>query len=109
VETWSKNRIEIQPWHAIPDRMAQLGLTDDDGMAKAWFVDQNGKLTGGAEAINHAMRHVWWSKVFTYLYPIPGIRHLQDRAYQWVADNRYKMPGATDACAIPAESVKRKT
>jgi predicted DCC family thiol-disulfide oxidoreductase YuxK len=90
--------------------MAELGLTDEDGMAKVWFVDQRGKLSGGAEAVNYAMRHVWWAKVFTYLYPIPGIRQLQDWGYQWVADNRYRMPGSTDACALPVQdNVKRKT
>ena len=81
--------------------MAAVGLTAEDGMEQAWFVGENGRLTGGAEAINQVMRYVWWAKPFTYLYYVPGIRHLQDWGYRWVADNRYKMPGATDACAIP--------
>lgn len=81
--------------------MAAVGLTAEDGMEQAWFVNANGRLTGGAEAINQVMRYVWWAKPFTYLYHVPGIRQLQNWAYGWVAANRYKMPGATDACAIP--------
>ncbi|MEM7113397.1 MAG: DUF393 domain-containing protein [Chloroflexota bacterium] len=101
METWTKGRVDVQAWQFIPERMAAVGLTAEDGMEQAWFVGENGRLTGGAEAINQVMRTVWWAKPFTYLYNVPGIRQLQNRAYHWVADNRYKMPGATDACAIP--------
>lgn len=86
--------------------MAALGLSDEDGMAKAWFVDAAGQLTGGAEAINRSLRYCWWLRPFTYLYPLPGIRQLQDRAYRWVADNRYRLPGSTPQCALPEQDVK---
>ncbi len=81
--------------------MAQLNLTVEDGMTQVWFVAKNGRLTGGAEAINQAMKHCWWAKPFTFFYPIPGIKQLQDKVYRWIADNRYRMPGSTAACAIP--------
>jgi predicted DCC family thiol-disulfide oxidoreductase YuxK len=80
--------------------MAALGLTAENGLEKAWFMDENGKLTGGAEAINQAMRFCWWAKPFTFLYHLPGIRQLQDGIYQWVADNRYRLPGSTSSCKI---------
>lgn len=101
METWTKGQIELKGWQFIPERMAELGLTAVDGLSKAWFVDQHGRLTGGAEAINQALRTVWWAKPFTYLYYVPGIRQLQDRAYQWIADNRHRLPGSTEACAVP--------
>lgn len=102
MQTWSKNRIEIRPWHTIPEQMAALGLTNEDGMTKAWFVSADGQLIGGAEAINEAMRYVWWAKPVTYFYKLPGIRQLEDRVYEWIAKNRYRMPGSTAACAVPA-------
>jgi predicted DCC family thiol-disulfide oxidoreductase YuxK len=80
--------------------MATHALTAEDGMAKAWFLDENGNLTGGAEAINQAMRFCWWAKPLTYLYYLSGIRQLQDWLYQWVADNRYRLPGSTSSCKI---------
>lgn len=79
--------------------MAGYGLTAEDGMAKAWYLDQ-GHVSGGAEAINAAMRLIWWAKPFSYLYRLPGLRHIQDWIYQWVADNRHRMPGGTAECEI---------
>ena len=95
-----KDRTAIEPWQKIPKQMADLNLTPEDGMTKAWFVDHQGRLFGGAEAINRCIRLVWWLKPLAYLYDVPGIRHLQDRAYQWIADNRYRLPGSTAACAV---------
>lgn len=85
------------------DRLPTYGLTPEDGMRQVWFVAADGSITGGAEAANLAMRYAWWAYPITFLYYLPGIRQLQDRAYRWVADNRYKMPGSTPACEIPKD------
>lgn len=101
MQTWSKSRVAIRPWQAIPDVMAQWGLTDEDGMTQAWFIAADGRLFGGAEAINRAMRLVWWARPFTWLYVIPGLRQLENWAYRWVAANRYRLPGSTPSCEMP--------
>lgn len=103
METWTKGRVDLQPWQAIPNRMAELGLSEADGLAKAWFVDAQGSLSGGAEAVNRALRYCWWARPFTYLYFLPGLRQLEDWVYQWVADNRHRLPGSTPSCGIPPE------
>jgi predicted DCC family thiol-disulfide oxidoreductase YuxK len=100
VETWTNGQNNIQPWQTVPEQMKQLGLTDEDGMEKAWFVTKNGDLFGGAEAVNQAMRSCWWAKPITYLYYLPGIRQLQDWGYQWIAKNRHHLPGSTASCKI---------
>lgn len=79
--------------------MAEYGLTAEDGMAQVWYLDTN-THSGGAAAINDALHHIWWAKPYVYLYRVPGIRHLQDWLYKWVADNRHRMPGGTAACEI---------
>ncbi|KAA3664988.1 MAG: DUF393 domain-containing protein [Chloroflexi bacterium] len=81
--------------------MAAVGLTGADGMAKAWFVDENGRLSSGAHAINEAMRFCWWIRPFTHLYHIPGIHQLQEHIYQWIANNRHRLPGSTPQCEMP--------
>lgn len=88
--------------------MAALGLTAEDGMRQVWLVDGNGRLRGGAEAVNQAMRFCWWIRPFTYLYPLPGIRQLQDWIYRWVADNRHRLPGSTAQCALLSQEVNGK-
>ena len=81
--------------------MEALGLSVDDVLSKAWYVSADSShLSGGAEAINDTIRHVWYLRPISYLYYLPGMRQLQDRIYQWIADNRYKLPGSTAACAI---------
>ena len=81
--------------------MAQLQLTAVDGMTQVWFVDEYGRLTGGAVAVNEAMKFIWWARPFAWLYPLPGVRQLEDRIYRWVANNRYRMPGSTPSCQLP--------
>lgn len=98
MEAWTSGQLEIQSWQAIPERMAALSLTAADGMAKAWFVDKDGSLTGGAAAVNGAVGYCWWLRPFTHLYQLPGMRQLQDRIYQWVAGNRHRLPGSASQC-----------
>ena len=78
--------------------MADLGLTGADGMTQVWFVDGNGRLSGGAAAINEALKEVWWLRPLTYLYSLPGVKQVQNRLYCWVADNRHRLPGGTPQC-----------
>lgn len=108
MRAWTKDSIELKGWQSIPERMAELGLTMEDGLTQVWFVTADGRLTGGAEAANLAMRYVWWTWPFTWLYYIPGIRQIQDYVYRWVADNRYKMPGSTDACQVGVRGEPKK-
>ncbi len=80
--------------------MAELGLTAEDGLTQAWFVAKDGRLTGGAEAVNETLSFVWWVRPFTWLYRLPGLKQIEDRVYQWVADNRYRLPGSTAQCSV---------
>lgn len=98
-------------WQFNPEIMARAGLTDEDGMTQAWYVSADYQhISGGAEAINDTLAHLWYFRPFTWLYRVPGIRQIEDRVYKWVADHRYQMPGSTAACAInlpkPEENAK---
>lgn len=90
----------IEPWQMIPDIMAAHNLTAEDGMHQAWFVHVDGRLTGGAEAVNDALKQIWWAKPFAYLYDVPGLTQVEKWVYRWVADNRYRLPGSTAACVL---------
>ena len=82
--------------------MGEYGLTAEDGMTQVWYIDQD-EVSGGAKAVNKAMRQAWWARPFTYLYDLPGISHIQNWVYRWVANNRYRMPGGTATCGIEPE------
>lgn len=109
MQTWSRGRVAIAPWQRIPERMTALGLTADDGMAKVWFASPDGKLAGGAAAVNAAMRRVWWARPLTLFYRLPGFKQLEDWLYQWIADHRLLMPGSTAACALPPTDPEKRT
>lgn len=93
-------QVQIEPWQFIPEQMAALGLTDEDGLTQVWFAEPSGKLTGGAEAVNRGLGQLWWFRPLSWLYYLPGIKQLQNRVYRWIAANRYRLPGGTPACAL---------
>jgi predicted DCC family thiol-disulfide oxidoreductase YuxK len=96
--TWSNGRITIAAWQDIPQQMQDLGLTDADGMEQVWCVDENGRLTGGAAAVNSVLAGIWWARPFTWLYRLPLVQQLEDKVYRWVAENRTRLPGGTPQC-----------
>jgi len=102
VQAWTAssgtNSINTQPWQEIPQTMNELNLTNADGMEQVWFVNENGRLSGGAAAVNEALKVVWWIRPFTLLYSLPIIKQLQNWTYRWVAANRHHLPGSTTQC-----------
>ena len=100
METWSSGHIAIAAWQNIPPIMQELGLTNADGMEQVWFVAENGRLTGGAEAVNAVLKLVWWARPFTWLYFLPFMRPIEDKLYRWVAAHRHRLPGGTPQCRI---------
>jgi predicted DCC family thiol-disulfide oxidoreductase YuxK len=85
----------------IPERLAAAGLTAEDDMYQVWTLTPDGRVLGGTTAVNAALALILWARPLTWLYRLPGMRPLEDKLYRWVADNRYRMPGGSAACAVP--------
>jgi predicted DCC family thiol-disulfide oxidoreductase YuxK len=98
-QAWRNGRIAIAAWQEIPETMQELGLTAADGMEQVWYVAGDGRLSGGAEAVNAVLSEVWWARPFTWLYRLPFVRQLENKVYRWVADNRTRLPGGTPQCS----------
>lgn len=102
VQKFSRNQIKIDPWQGIPSILAEAGLTEEDAMSKVWFLPTDGRpAQGGAAAVNASLHYIWWARPLALLYKLPGIHQLEDCLYQWVANNRYRMPYSTAQCAMP--------
>lgn len=92
-----------QPWQALD--LAALGLSQDDVVEAAWYVDGSRRWRGH-EAIARTLmssRH----GVVRMLGRVVGSRVLRPvgtRVYAWVAHNRYRLPGSSEACALPPRS-----
>ncbi len=97
----TRQRIAILSWQT-PGLLEHAHLTEQQALEAAWFVDLHGHRYRGAHAISEALAVMQILFVpVRWLYAVPGLRQLADWVYQWVADNRYRFPGSTAACAVP--------
>jgi predicted DCC family thiol-disulfide oxidoreductase YuxK len=103
----TRNRFDVLAWQT-PGLLARVNLTAEQCMEAAWYVDEAGGQHRGAAAMNAALGAL--GGVFSLapiVYRIPGLKQLEDAAYAWVARNRYRMPGASDACKLPDAGKQR--
>jgi predicted DCC family thiol-disulfide oxidoreductase YuxK len=93
---------EIVAWQLTD--LCALGLTEQQAAAAVQWVGADGKVRSGHEAIAAALRTagpVW--RVIGRALVLPGISWIAARVYRLVADNRYRLPGGTPACALGHE------
>lgn len=94
---------EIAPWQFSD--LAELGVTEEQASEAVQWVTPDGTVRSGHEAIAAVMgRTGWFWRVAGRTLVLPGISWVAAKAYRWVADNRYRLPGSTPACAVdPAQ------
>lgn len=100
--------LEIIPWQSLGD-LSKYGLTLEDVSQRVYFVEANKVPIGGPRAIFKAgecMKKPW--RYLAKLLLIPGVSIISEPIYRWVAKNRDKMPGGTQACAIDKPTKARK-
>jgi predicted DCC family thiol-disulfide oxidoreductase YuxK len=97
---------EIAAWQLTD--LAELGLTEAQAADAVQWVRVDGTVRSGHEAIAAALAvagGIWRAAGRALL--LPGISWLAARAYRLVADNRYRLPGSTPACALAAADRNR--
>jgi predicted DCC family thiol-disulfide oxidoreductase YuxK len=105
---WVEERLPlgypVVAWQSVPD-LADLGLTERQVQTAAWWIDVDGTPHRGARAIARALIAMKgrWSLVGRALL-VPPVNWLADLGYALVARNRYRLPGATDACRVPLDA-----
>lgn len=92
---------EIVAWQLAD--LAALGLTERQAIDAVQWVEVDGTVRSGHEAIAAAFGAAGrtWRPVGRAIV-LPGISPLAASAYRLVADNRHRLPGGTPACATPA-------
>jgi predicted DCC family thiol-disulfide oxidoreductase YuxK len=90
---------EIVAWQLTD--LAQLGITEEQAADAVQWVQVDGTVRSGHEAIagvlNSAGR-IW--RIVGHTVLLPGISWMAARSYRLVADNRYRLPGGTPACVV---------
>ncbi|WP_020387707.1 thiol-disulfide oxidoreductase DCC family protein [Kribbella catacumbae] len=92
--------VPVEPWQFTD--LAAYGTTAERAQYEVLWVDQDGKIHGGAQAFARWLIHsggLW--RVAGTMFTFPPIRWIAAGIYRLIASNRDKMPGGTPACALP--------
>ena len=95
------SRCEIVAWQHAD--LAALGVTAERAEYELLWVTPDGRVYGGADAVAMLLRDSGVLAVLGAVLGWPGVRSVAHRLYRWIADNRYRLPGGTPACALPAD------
>lgn len=90
---------EIVAWQLAD--LDGLGITAAQASEAVQWIDTDGTVRSGHEAIAAALGSAGWPwRIAGRLITLPGISALAAVTYRWIARNRYRLPGGTPACAI---------
>ena len=91
----------VVPWQEVD--LATAGFTADRARTEVIWVDRDGAVSGGAPAVARALRAAggFWA-VPGVLMSLSPLRWAAPPVYRLVAANRYRLPGGTAACRVPA-------
>lgn len=89
---------EVVAWQLTD--LAELGITAEQAAAAVQWIQVDGAVRSGHEAIAAALiaaGRIW--RIVGRVILLPGISSVAAKAYRLVADNRHRLPGGTPACA----------
>jgi predicted DCC family thiol-disulfide oxidoreductase YuxK len=100
IERRIPSRATVIPWQFTD--LPSLGLTEEQAEAAVQWVDEDGTVAAGPDAIALLLRDAG------RLWEVPGrllqfgpVRLAAWPAYRWVAGHRHLLPGGTAACSMP--------
>jgi predicted DCC family thiol-disulfide oxidoreductase YuxK len=87
-----------------------LGLTGEEAAAAVQWVEIDGTIRSGHEAVAAALGSAGgaWALAGRALLT-PRISPIAAGAYRLIADNRHHLPGGTPACAVDPQEIRRST
>jgi predicted DCC family thiol-disulfide oxidoreductase YuxK len=53
------------------------------------LLTADGRTRGGADAVLHLARHIWWAWPLWALAQLPGMHRVTHTGYRWIAAHRY--------------------
>lgn len=103
---WLRPRATIVHWQGAD--LGALGVTAQECANSIQFVYADGTHVAEGRAVAALLKSssLPWPAVGRVV-EAPGVIALADAAYRLVARNRYRLPGSTPACQLPAPSAPR--
>lgn len=94
LQRWVGGRLRLESFRdaGVLDRYSSLTASACEEAVQ--LVEPDGRIWSGAAAFARALRLRSLLAPLGAIYWIPGVRWLADRAYRWVARNRFRLPGA---------------
>jgi predicted DCC family thiol-disulfide oxidoreductase YuxK len=82
--------------------LAAYGVTEADCAEALQYVTAGGEVHAAQDAVARLLlaSGAGW-RLLGRLLLVPGVNALAGVGYRWVARNRYRLPGASEACAVP--------
>jgi predicted DCC family thiol-disulfide oxidoreductase YuxK len=110
------DRLDPVDFRLIPPQEIHPSLTEERCHAQM-HVLKDGRVFGGAEAVVKILQLSPTYRIGVWLYYVPPLGWLAERAYAWVSRNRFRLskliggevPECTDVCTIHWEEGKGKT
>jgi predicted DCC family thiol-disulfide oxidoreductase YuxK len=97
-------RVELLPLQQ-PGAPERVGATVDECLISVRWQGTDSSRAAAAEAINAALAAALGTRAPLLVYRLT--RRAQEWLYQWIANNRYRLPGATPWCErYPADCTK---
>lgn len=99
--TWlaARGTVPTEPWQRR-DRLP-AGLTEEDVTARAYWLEDDRPVAGGAEAIARALQaRGGLYGPYGRLLRTRLLRGVAERSYRRIAHHRHQLPGGTDACKL---------
>ena len=96
---------EIVAWQLTD--LAELGITEEQAADAVQLVQVDGTVRSGHEAVTAVLGtagRIW--RIAGRALLLPGLSWIAAGAYRLIADNRYRLPGGTPACAVSVKDPK---
>jgi predicted DCC family thiol-disulfide oxidoreductase YuxK len=108
-QRWCRPAVEFVPWQLLD--LEANGLTQDEVTRAVQWLPLSPKApvrSGAGAAARTLLRSRWPWRPLGLLMLLPPTSWIAAVAYRMVAANRYRLPGGTPACAVPAAAPRQK-
>ncbi len=97
---WDRaSSLEILPSTAAGVRERFPGITAHDYQRALQVVGRDGRRWQGASAVEEILRVLPKGRWVAWIFHVPGMRPLAERAYAWIARNRHRL-GCGTHCSL---------
>jgi predicted DCC family thiol-disulfide oxidoreductase YuxK len=86
----SEGALEVVSLHEPHVRARFPGIRLQDVLAEMHFVRPDGTMAKGHEAVREVLRVIPRYRWLSLFWMLPGFQFVADKAYKWVARNRYR-------------------